>query len=72
MHFSKIEFKVKAVQISFNCAIPIFSSTLQKLRIFPILKLFFPIPLGRRKLRRPRGLVILGAATYGAQDRIFH
>ena len=60
--------RCKAVQNTFVCAIPIFSSTLQNLWIFPILKLFFSdtswapqvtapkrfSDLGSRNLRRPR------------------
>ena len=60
----------KAVQNTFVYAIPIFSSTLGKLRIFPKYIRFFSkeCGLGRRKLRLPRSLNRLGAATYGAQE----
>ena len=58
------------MKISFVCAIPIFSSTLQKLWIFPKYKRFFneKFGLGRRKLRLPRSLNLLGAVTCGAQE----
>merc|ERR1711942_92316 len=55
---------------------------MKKLWIFPIFKLFSKfvldavscgaqgrILLGRRKLRRPRGNSVFGAATYCAQDK---
>ena len=62
--------RCKAVQNTFVCAIPIFSSTLQKLWIFPKYKRFFneKFGLGRRKLRLPRSLNLLGAVTCGAQE----
>ena len=58
------------MQNTFVCAIPIFSSTLQKLWIFPKYKRFFneKFGLGRRKLRLPRSLNLLGAVTCGAQE----
>ena len=61
----------KAVQIKFVCVVPIFSSTLQKLRIFPKYKQFFNknsvlgavssssqerFCLGCHNLQRPRGI----------------
>ena len=60
----------KSVQNTFVCAIPIFSSTLGKLRIFPKYKRFFSkeCGLGRCKLRLPRSLNLLGAVTCGAQE----
>ena len=62
--------RCKAVQNTFVCAIPIFSSTLLKLWIFPKYKRFFneKFGLGRRKLRLPRSLNLLGAVTCGAQE----
>ena len=75
----------KAVQNTFVCAIPIFSSTLQKLWIFPILKLFFPdtpwapqvtapkkfSDLGSRNLRRPRPHSLLKSRLYFGKIRSF-
>ena len=65
--------RCKAVQNTFVCAIPIFSSTLLKLWIFPKYKRFFnkKFGLGRRKLRLPRSLNLLGAIDCGAGVRTF-